>query len=163
MAMSGTSARAQQGGGRDRATLLALIAGLVSVVLVTSGVSATTVVYLDFDGYQNSTYLAADRRIYDVDVPPSGLDPSAMEDIRRRIAEDFAPFAVQVVTGAEPSRLDEGFSYGVRVAIGGNADDWGYAQRARLRGGRDGMVGDRQKSLVQPVYRGSGNAPIDRL
>lgn len=83
-------------------------------------------IYLDFDGYQNQSYLAADRRTYNINVPPSDLDPSAREDIRRRVEEDFAPFDVEVVIGAEPPQLSQGFASGVRVAIGGSSQGWGY-------------------------------------
>jgi PKD repeat protein len=102
---------------------------------------ATKVIYLDFNGhitsgtYWNSGFRGGAEIItppYDIDGDTSSFSATELERIQyiwQRVAEDYAPFDVDVAT-QEPnieslrrtSSNDE--NYGVRVAIGGSSSDW---------------------------------------
>jgi len=99
------------------------------------------VIYLDFKGRTtngtkwNTAYTAGASIVtppYDIDGNPSALSHAEIANIQfiwQRVAEDFAPFEVDVTTedpGAEAlqktSELD--LNYGKRVCIGGSSMDW---------------------------------------
>lgn len=131
--------------GRGRAKSIAPIAnGPFSVdqtFTLHSRPGATKVIYLDFNGhitsgtYWNSSFNGGGDIVtppYDIDGDTSSLSATEMERIQyiwQRVAEDYAPFDVDVTTqepGIESLRRasssDE--NYGVRVVIGGSSSDW---------------------------------------
>jgi PKD repeat protein len=103
---------------------------------------ATKVIYLDFDGhttsgtYWNSEFTAGANIV----TPPYSTDSTVttafsatelanIQDIWRRVAEDYAPFDVDVTTqdpGVEGLRktTSSDLYFGVRVCIGGSSYDW---------------------------------------
>lgn len=118
----------------------AAIAPLSDTFLLHSRPGATKVIYLDFDGHTTTgtswnTYFSAGAPIvtpaYDQDGV-AGFSDAEKENIQRiwqRVAEDFAPFEVDVTTedpGIEALRRTTGTdqNYGVRVCIGGSSFDW---------------------------------------
>lgn len=101
--------------------------------------SATKVVFLDFDGeYTVSPYWnggdPVDAQPYDVDGVPgfSAEELSRIRGIWQRVAEDFAPFDVDVTT-EEPNVADlarsgaDDLHWGVRVVVTPTADWFGVA------------------------------------
>src|SRR5438034_9097224 len=99
--------------------------------LLHSRPGATKVIYLDFDGNVTSgtQWNSGGQDIlsapYDSDGIPSSFNPTELEQIQsiwQRVAEDYAPFEVDVTTedpGAEALRKTDSTdtSYGVRVVI----------------------------------------------
>lgn len=97
------------------------------VPILHSNPGALRIVYLDFDGYCEDNY-----RDHDLPVetwPPfdTSADPNAIRDIWERVAEDMAPFDVDVTT-QYPSNMDQNFFWrsdagawmsGMRVVIAG--------------------------------------------
>jgi hypothetical protein len=92
-----------------------------------SNPGALRIVYLDFDGYCEDNYLV--RGLPAETWPPfdTSSDPNAIRDIWERVAEDFAPFDVDVTT-QYPSNMGEHFFWdsdagerlsGIRVVITG--------------------------------------------
>lgn len=83
--------------------------------------------YLDFNGHYQDVWSGRQ----DLTTPPFSLDSdfttftddelSAIEQIFSRVAEDFAPFAINVTT-VEPDNLGNGIA--LSVAIGGRWEDW---------------------------------------
>ena len=106
-----------------------------------SKAGATKVIYLDFKGHTttgtlwNSSYTAGANIVtppYDIDGTPSSFSTQELANIQviwQSVAEDFAPFDVDVTTedpGLEALRktspTDQ--NYGIRVCIGGSSMDW---------------------------------------
>ncbi|MEX2216674.1 MAG: Calx-beta domain-containing protein [Phycisphaeraceae bacterium] len=103
---------------------------------------ATKVIYLDFDGHTtsgtswNSAFTggaAFTTAAYDFDGNTSSFSSSELTRIQyiwQRVAEDFAPFNVDVTTEAPANLADLAKSgsgdtrWGVRVVIGGSSSDW---------------------------------------
>lgn len=102
---------------------------------------ARMVIYLDFDGHTtigtswNSSFTngaAIVTPAFDTDGNPSSFTPgelAAIQDVWRRVAEDFAPWDVDVTTedpGTEAIRRTSpgDASYGVRCVIGGSSMQW---------------------------------------
>ncbi len=103
--------------------------------------SATKKIYLDFDGHTttgtswrdikdgDSTFVTPP---YDFDGNPNSFSTAELERIQyiwQRVAEDFAPFDVDVTTedpGLEGLRKSStgDVNYGIRVCIGGASTDW---------------------------------------
>ena len=103
---------------------------------------ASRVIYLDFDGhttsgtYWNSEFAAGANIV----TPPYSTDSTVttafsatelanIQDIWRRVAEDYAPFDVDVTTqdpGVDALRktTSSDLYFGVRVCIGGSSYDW---------------------------------------
>ena len=84
--------------------------GTAEVFSLHSRPGAANIIYLDFDGHLisgtawSSTDL--DARPYDIDNDPAGFSQPEIDNIAeiwRRIAEDFAPFDVDVTTEAPPA------------------------------------------------------------
>lgn len=83
--------------------------------------------YLDFNGHFQDVWSGRQ----DLTTPPFSLDNdtstftdeelTAIEQIFWRVAEDFAPFAINVTT-VEPDNLGNGMA--LSVAIGGRWEDW---------------------------------------
>lgn len=100
---------------------------LTDLPALNSNPSATVNLYLDFDGNFQESW----GSIHDITTPPFTLDKDAstfsdyeldaIREIFARVAEDYAPFAVNVTT-VEPAVIGDG--NGVRVAIGGRFEDW---------------------------------------
>lgn len=102
---------------------------------------ARRIIYLDFDGHTtrgtswNSGFTAG----ADIISPPfntdgnagafSDAERTAVQDIWRRVAEDFAPFDVDVTT-EDPGAAALSYSgtsdanWGIRVVVGGSSSDW---------------------------------------
>lgn len=95
-----------------------------------SNPTANHVIYLDFDGNTTTnTYWNTYFGKPSFTTPAANLSPAQIEDIWRRVAEDFAPFNVDVTTedpGLERIRKTSSADtqWGVRVAIGGSSYDW---------------------------------------
>ena len=102
---------------------------------------ARRVIYLDFDGHVtrntswNSAFTGGADIVtpaYDTDGNPSSFSDAerrAIQDIWLRVAEDFAPFDVDVTT--EDPGVDaiirsgsSDTTWGIRVCIGGSSSDW---------------------------------------
>jgi hypothetical protein len=98
-------------------------------------------IYLDFDGHTTSgtiwnnnfnggSNFATPR--YDIDGNTTGFSStelSRIQEIWKRVAEDFAPYEVDVTTedpGVEALRRSPSTdsAYGIRVCIGGSSYDW---------------------------------------
>lgn len=106
--------------------------------LLHSRPGATKRIYLDFDGHTTvGTWWNSGRTTpivtpaYDTDGKAgfSSLELAAIQQIWARVAEDFAPFDVDVTTQAPPlgDIVNSGGTdsrWGTRVAIGGSAMDW---------------------------------------
>jgi hypothetical protein len=102
--------------------------------------SARHVIYLDFDGHTtagtwwNKKYTADEpftTPAYSIDESPSftNQELSNIQNIWEMVAEDFAPFDVNVTTEQPPlERLrrsgEKDQQWGVRVVIGGTATQW---------------------------------------
>jgi PKD repeat protein len=106
-----------------------------------SKAGATRVIYLDFDGHTtsgtpwNSSYTGGASIVtppYDTDGVPSSFSSSELagiQEIWRRVSDDYAPFDVDVTTqdpGVESLRktTSTDTAYGVRVCIGGSSYTW---------------------------------------
>lgn len=120
---------------------------------------AKRVIYLDFDGHTTPAGTAWGGRIvtppYDIDgntAAFSGAERGAIQAIWRQVAEDFAPFNVDVTT-EEPGAGSLGYSgpgdsvWGMRVVIGGSSSDW-------YSGGAGGVafVGSFQRANELPCF-----------
>ena len=99
--------------------------------------AAAHILYLDFDGYRNSTYeqgttcqghasqtLNIDIPAFDLNTDPSSFDAAEnafIRDVWERISEDFSPFDVDVTT-VRPSAEWLRPGRGIRVVVGGAPD-----------------------------------------
>lgn len=108
--------------------------------LLNSRASATKTIYLDFNGHTttgttwNSQYsggapIVTPAYSLDGNVAFSNLELEQIQLIWQRVAEDFAPFDVNVTTQQPPLSdiVDSGTGdtrWGIRVAIGGDSSDW---------------------------------------
>src|SRR5437773_2601918 len=118
--------------------------------LLHSRPGATKVIYLDFDGnvtsgtQWNSQFSGGADIIsepFDLDGIPSSFNTTERERIQyiwQRVAEDYAPFDVDVTTedpGVEGLRRigSTDFNYGMRVVI--SPTNWFYTQTGNLAGG----------------------------
>jgi Metallo-peptidase family M12B Reprolysin-like len=95
---------------------------LSSIPALSSLPNATAKLYLDFDGYFESiwgSYSSITTPAYDQDGNPNSFTDGELQsiaDIWAQVAEDYAPFNINVTT-VEPSSFANGVA--VRVAIGG--------------------------------------------
>lgn len=100
------------------------IAGLPQL---SSRPGAAASIFLDFDGHTEwvwGNYYNVVTKVYDRDGNPSSFsaaETSAMTEIWSRVAEDYAPFNINVTTVQPPSFANRA---AIRVAIGGNWSDW---------------------------------------
>ena len=116
-------------------------------------------IYLDFDGHVTPAGGPWGGRItspaYDTDgraTTFSGAELGSIQQIWRQVAEDFAPFDVDVTT-EEPGAGALGYSgpgdnlWGMRVVIGGSSSDW-------YKGGAGGVafVGSFQRATEVPCF-----------
>src|SRR5438034_6950235 len=103
-----------------------LMAGL-DVPQLSSRPEAVATIYLDFDGHFESswkTFSNVTSPAYDRDGDPTSFSASELSSINEvwtRVAEDFAPFNINVTTVA-PASFDHGKT--LTVVIGGSWSDW---------------------------------------
>ena len=108
---------------------------LESLPALHSNPGASATLFLDFDGHFEpvwGSYTDVTTPVYDVDGDATTFSDTELANIASiwaRVAEDFAPFNVDVTT-AQPGVLAEGIpiddANGIahRVAIGGSWQDW---------------------------------------
>ncbi len=140
--------------------------------------TAKQTIYLDFNGHTttgtewNNKYGTVITPPFDLDGSPASSNINELETIQhiwQRVAEDFAPFNVDVTTQepplsdlirrpTNPFRLDhKDTRWGVRVAIGGSYMDW-YGEEA----GGVALLGSFNWNSDTPCFvfakdRGNGN------
>ncbi|GAB5405833.1 MAG: hypothetical protein Aurels2KO_40640 [Aureliella sp.] len=108
---------------------------LSSIPQLSSLPSATAKLFLDFDGHYEASwgsYSNLVTPVYDTDGDQSSFSSeelSNIQEIWERVAEDFAPFNIDVTT-VQPSVLadnvpdDDANGVALRIAIGGSWEDW---------------------------------------
>ncbi len=125
---------------------------------------ATRIIYLDFDGHTTSgtDWNDSDNGGRDFTTPPLDIDgdttsfsdaeKAMIQNIWRRVAEDYAAFDVDVTTedpGVEAIRQsgDGDTTWGIRAVIGGDSSQW-------FSGGAGGVayVGSFGSSIDTPVF-----------
>jgi serralysin len=106
---------------------------VASLPLLSSNPSATSKIFLDFNGHTTSgtdwnTFYNGGANIvtpaYSIDADTttfSTTEVASIEEIWKRVAEDYAPFNVDVTT-IEPGNLNA--ANNIRVVIGGAWDQW---------------------------------------
>jgi hypothetical protein len=106
---------------------------LNSLPVLSSNPNATAKIYLDFNGHTTTetlwnSWVASDKNIitpaYSIDTDTTTFNDAeltAIEQIWQRVAEDYAPFNIDVTTVA-PTNYSA--KTAVRVAIGGSSSDW---------------------------------------
>jgi PKD repeat protein len=114
---------------------------LASTFLLHSRPGAAKVIYLDFNGHTttgtswNTAYAGGADIVtpaFDLDGSPatfSDAELTVIQDIWRRVAEDYAPWDVDVTTedpGIEKLRRTSAsdVAYGVRCVVGGSSTQW---------------------------------------
>lgn len=108
-----------------------------STFLLHSKPGKTRVIYLDFDGHFTSgtSWLnggSITSPAYDTDGNPlafSSGELAAIQEIWKRVSEDYAPWEVDVTTQLPPTEwlrktASTDQAYGIRVVIGGSSYDW---------------------------------------
>lgn len=96
---------------------------LTEIPVLNSNAGAAASIYLDFDGHFESnwgSYSNITTPVYDIDGDDttfSDAELSRIHDIWTRVAEDFAPFDINVTT-VNPGDFSNGTA--LRVSIGGN-------------------------------------------
>lgn len=109
-----------------QATSFTSTSGSYSLPALSSNSSAAKKLYLDFNGhYQSSwgTFRNVSTPAFDQDGNPNSLssgEVAAIREIWTRVAEDYAPFNIDVTT-IDPGSATTGIA---RVAIGGHYSDW---------------------------------------
>ena len=107
--------------------LLATSASSLAVPQLSSRPGAAATLYLDFNGHVQPSWGSHDNVVtpaYDTDgnkASFSAAEIAAIREIWARVAEDYAPFKINVTTVAPPSFADR---VAARVAIGGSYSDW---------------------------------------
>jgi hypothetical protein len=108
------------------AAIAAPTTSLAGLPALSSNPSATKKLYLDFNGHFQSSWGSFSSVVtpaFDQDGRPSSLssgEVAAIREIWTRVAEDYAPFNIDVTT------IDPGLAAGsvARVVIGGHYSDW---------------------------------------
>jgi hypothetical protein len=129
--------------------LAAALAPLTSIPALNSLAGAAASLYLDFNGHFDAvwgSYSNVTTPAFDQDGNATSFSDSELTTIRNvwaQVAEDFAPFKINVTT-IEPASFANGVS--LRVAIGGNGD-W-------LGGGAGGVayINSFTNSVVNTAY-----------
>lgn len=104
-----------------------LMMSATSVPVFHSLPGASAAIYLDFDGHfepQWGAYANISSPAYDIDSSPdvfSDTELANIQEIWARVAEDFAPFNIDVTTQS-PGSFGNGEA--LRVVIGGSSYDW---------------------------------------
>ncbi|QDU70787.1 dockerin type I domain-containing protein [Mucisphaera calidilacus] len=142
--------------------------GLASVPMLSSLPSSDMTIYLDFNGhtttdsrwnlmYQGGADFTTPAYSTDGDTQSfSDTELSRIEAIWGRVAEDFAPFDVNVTTvEPEPDDLIKSGAYddrwGLRVVIGGGSHDW-YRSAGQSAAGGVAYVGSFDWDEDAPVF-----------
>ncbi|HLO48744.1 MAG TPA: Ig-like domain-containing protein, partial [Kamptonema sp.] len=104
---------------------------LASLPLISSNPSATSKIFLDFNGHTTSGTLWNTNGPANIVTPAYSIDAdtttfsatevASIEQIWKRVTEDYAPFNVDVTT-IDPGNLNAPFN--IRVVIGGSWDQW---------------------------------------
>lgn len=126
--------------GGSTATAAAAPFPLSQTFLLHSRPGAQRVIFLDFDGHTTTgTYWNSDSNVASIVTPRYDTDGNVttfsntelanIQDIWQRVAEDFAPFEVDVTTqdpGLEAIRKTSSSDlfYGIRACIGGSSNTW---------------------------------------
>jgi PKD repeat protein len=143
--------------------------------LLHSKSGAAKVIYLDFDGHVtsgtswNSSFTGGANIVtppYSTDGDTANFSTTELSNIRQiwqRVAEDFAPFDVDVTTqdpGLEALRRSStsDAAFGVRVCIGGSSYDWYGAGAGGVAYLGSFTWGSDTPCFVFPAQLGSGNA-----
>ena len=133
---------AAEGTGTGTGTVTQPSYPLTQTFLLSSNPSSTKTIYLDFNGHTTSgtvwnTSITSGQNIvtpaYDVDGNPAAftdVELANIQSIWKQVAEDFAPFNVNVTTTEPPldklsKASDADTSYGIRVVIGGSSTWFG--------------------------------------
>jgi len=107
--------------------LLSAVANPLAVPQLSSRPLAPATLYLDFNGHvepQFGSHLNVVTPPYDTDGNQASFSPAeiaAIDEIWARVAEDYAPFNINVTTAPPRSVADR---VAARVAIGGSYTDW---------------------------------------
>ena len=108
---------------------------LTSIPVLNSRLGATATLFLDFNGHFESSwgsYSNITTPVYDFDGDGQTFSDAELANITavwERVAEDYAPFNINVTT-VEPPELAPGTpsananQKALRIAIGGNSSDW---------------------------------------
>jgi hypothetical protein len=111
---------------------------MAAVPIFESLPSAAATLYLDFDGHFEpswGSYSNIVTPVYDSDGDPAAFSTAELtliENVWKIVAEDFAPFNINVTT-KEPAVLaadvpiEQANRLALRVAIGGSSNDWYHA------------------------------------
>jgi PhoPQ-activated pathogenicity-related protein len=132
---------------------------LTSIPQLNSLPGAAASIYLDFNGHFEAVwggYNNVTTPVYssDADFTTFSDDEiAAITEVWKRIAEDYAPFNINVTTVEPPSFANK---VAVRVAIGGKDVDW-YGQPA----GGVGYIDSFSNDIVNTVYVFANDSPFD--
>ena len=103
------------------------VAALTGLPQLNSLPGAAKSIFLDFDGHFEAQW-GSDSNVsspaYDRDGDPNSFSTAeiaAIQEIWTRVAEDFAPFNINVTT-VQPPQIANGVA--IRVVIGGDSSDW---------------------------------------
>ncbi|MEX2176844.1 MAG: choice-of-anchor D domain-containing protein [Pirellulaceae bacterium] len=100
---------------------------LSSLPQLSSNPGAAAKLYLDFNGHFEATwggYSNASTPVFDRDGDPTTFslgELNAIQEVWARVAEDYAPFQIDVTTIAPGSLADRAVAH---IAIGGHGLDW---------------------------------------
>lgn len=126
---------------------------LSNIANLHSRAGAAAKLYLDFNGHFEAVwggYANVTSPVFDFDDDASSFSDSelgAMQEIWQRVAEDYAPFNIDVTT-ADPGNFSNGV--GLRVSIGGGGSWYGAA-------GGVAYVNSFTNSVVNTAYVFSAN------
>jgi hypothetical protein len=128
-----------------------------------SNPTASKTLYLDFDGHFEEDYGDFD----DVRTPPMNFDGTAatlsprewglIQDVWGRVAEDFAPFDIDVTT-EQPAHMRDGRE--MRIAFGGTWSDWYDAETSGIHIGETFLGDEPNVTYVFSEYIGPNAAAL---
>ncbi len=122
-----TAAQPQAATATSATTSLARLATPSGVPQLSSRPGARATLYLDFDGHREASWGSHSNVVspaYDTDGNYGSYSAGELANIREiwsRVAEDYAPFNINVTTVAPPLVADR---LAARIVIGGNYSDW---------------------------------------
>jgi len=129
------------------------VAALDNIPILHSNAGASASIYLDFDGHFESnwgSYSNVTTPAFDRDGDTSSFSQSEIDqmiEIWERVAEDYAPFDIDVTT-EDPGDFSNGVA--LRISIGGNGSWYGSA-------GGVAYINTFTNSIVNTVYVFSSN------
>jgi hypothetical protein len=124
---------------------------------LSSNPAAPATIYLDFNGHSEASWWEHSNievPKFDIDHDPNGYSAAEnlmIQNVWARVAEDFAPFNINVTT-VDPGSFENGEA--LRIAIGGYWHDW-YGEAAGGVGLRNAFTNDYPN--VAFVWSGSQN------